>query len=230
MRADRGVHDIADACLCCRTRAWIKRHLVDRAQEQTGIMLEGSLGAIAVVHVEIDDGHAGHTERLGDTRRYRHGREQAEAHGPVRLCMVPRRSDGGEGTAGPAIGHGLDRIDDSPRRQPGGSNTARRQHCVGVQLDRPRCRRGIEDAGDVVRRVDAFQIGNRGFGRCVPVEAEVRILDRRHDGRQTLRTFGMSGSCSVLDHVGMGKQGDAHADTIRGRNALVADDDIEIGV
>ena len=144
--------------------------------------------------------------------------------------MVPRWSDGGEGTVGPTIGHGLDRIDDSTRRQQCGPDTARRQHRVGVQLDGPGCWRGIEDAGDVVRRMDTFQIGDQGFGRCVPVEAEVRILDRRHDGCQTLRTFGMSGPRSVLDHVGMGKQGDAHVDTIRGRKALVADDDIEIGV
>lgn len=78
--------------------------------------------------------------------------------------------------------------------------------------------------------MDALQICHGGFSRGIPVEAKVRLLDSRQHGRQTLGPFGVSSTCAVLDHVGVGEQGDAHADRIGGRNALVADDGIENGV
>jgi hypothetical protein len=59
------------------------------------------------------------------------------------------------------------------------------------------------------------------------VEAEVRPIDRRHHSRQTLGPFRVSCTGAMLDHVGVGEQGNAHADRIGGRNALVADDGIE---
>lgn len=75
--------------------------------------------------------------------------------------------------------------------------------------------------------MDALQIGHGGFCGGIPVEAKVRILDGRQHGRQTLGPFGMSSTREVLDHVGVGEQGNAHADRIGGCNALVADDGIE---
>lgn len=140
MGCDRGVHDIADARLGGRACARIKRHLVNRAQEQAGIMLERGLGPVAMMNIKINDGDAGHAKRLTHTRSHRHRGKQTETHGPVRLGVVARWSHGGEGTAGPAIGHGPDRIDDRARRQTRGPDTARRQQGVGIQLHRSRRR------------------------------------------------------------------------------------------
>lgn len=79
----------------------------------------------------------------------------------------------------------------------------------------------------MVGGMDALQIGHGGFGRGIPVEAKVRILDGRQNSGQTLWPLGVSGTRAVLDHVGVGEQGNAHADRIGARNALVADDGIE---
>src|SRR4029078_8106445 len=79
---ERCVEDVADARLTQCAGAGKERHLVGRAIEQIFVGPERCLRAIAVMHVEIDDGNALCAMGCADMeRRNRHGVEQAEAHG-----------------------------------------------------------------------------------------------------------------------------------------------------
>src|SRR3546814_17561737 len=93
-RSDVGVH----AALTGRAGARIERALVGRGVEQVGIVPEGRLGAVAVMHVEVHHGDAAQAVRLTCMQGTdRDVVEQAEPHGAVRLGMVAGRPHGAEG-------------------------------------------------------------------------------------------------------------------------------------
>ena len=73
------------------------RHEADR-----GVLLDQRLGAVAVVHVPVDDEHAVRAVRLGVPRRDHHVVHETEAHRARRQGVVPRRAGRGERGAGPA--------------------------------------------------------------------------------------------------------------------------------
>ena len=79
---ERRIENVADAGFIAGARTGIKRHLVGGAIEQVGIGPEDFLGAVAVVHIEIDDGHALRIiAAAGIVGGDGHLIEQAEAHG-----------------------------------------------------------------------------------------------------------------------------------------------------
>src|SRR5262245_34474443 len=57
-RPERRIEDITDARLGQRASARIKRHLVRGGEEQILVLPENVLRAVAVVHVEVDNGDA----------------------------------------------------------------------------------------------------------------------------------------------------------------------------
>ena len=67
-----------------------------QADEQDGrVAFEGVLGAIAVMHIPVDDRdpvHPALTAGIGCA--YGHVIKEAKAHGPVALGMVPGRAHG----------------------------------------------------------------------------------------------------------------------------------------
>jgi len=207
---DRDIDDIADAGLGRRACARIEGRLVDGAEEQAVVSLEGGLGAVAVVDVEIDHGDPGHTLSLGHAGGDGDIGEHAEAHGGVRLGVVARRADSGEGAGGLAADHGADGIDHGAGGEAGGADAARRQHSVGVQLAQATGRRSGEQAGDMVGGVKAFEVGDGGLGRGMAVEAEVRGVEGVQNGLQPFRALGMADAGAVGQHVGVGEEGDAH--------------------
>ena len=205
MGNDRGVDDVADAGFGRRARAGIERHLVDGGQEQAVVVFERRLGAVAVVNVEIHHRHPRHPFRLSHARRDGDGGEQAEPHGPIRLGMVARRANGGEGAVHLAPRHGPHRVDRRSRRQTGGRHAAGRKHGVGVQRDHPLHRRRVQQARDIGGRMHPFQIHDLGRGRRPPVAGEPCVGQGVQHRLKTLGTFGMSRAGRVRQHRRMGE-------------------------
>ena len=103
------IEDIADTGLSGSTRAGIQRHLMGGAIEQIGVRPEYFLGAIAMMHIEINDRHAFRTIACaGIVGGNCHLIEQAETHGPPRFRMVAGRAERAEGVVGPACEDGID--------------------------------------------------------------------------------------------------------------------------
>src|SRR3546814_7162775 len=105
---------------------------------EIGIGLESSLGAVAVMDVEIDHGDAFQAPAVagmpgadGDVV------EQAEAHGLGRLGMMAGRADGAEGVARLTLHHGVDDGTAGTRRPQGRSEERRvGQECVSTCTSR----------------------------------------------------------------------------------------------
>src|SRR5690606_19367160 len=105
--------------------------LVDAEVEDAAVLVENVLGAVAVVHVPVDDGDAlqsvdgaGVTGRDGDIV------EDAETHAPVGGGVVSGRADCTEGVAVFPGDHGVDRFEQAPGSAPGNGQGARAE--VGV--------------------------------------------------------------------------------------------------
>src|SRR5690606_34253510 len=100
---ERSVEDVADARLAPGSGARIKRHLVRRAVEQVRVRPEYVLRPIAVMDVEVDDGHAFEPMLLarvegGDGDDI----EQAESHGPHLFGVMARRAHAAKGVPHPS--------------------------------------------------------------------------------------------------------------------------------
>jgi hypothetical protein len=67
----------------------VKRRLEGGAEHDAGKLVEDAFRAIAVVDIEIDDGHLLESMLMhGMRRRYGHIVEKAETHGPVPFGMM----------------------------------------------------------------------------------------------------------------------------------------------
>src|SRR5262245_5368018 len=98
--AQRRIEDVADTGFADRAGAWIERHLMGRGEQQVFVRPENVLRAIAVMHVEIDDGNALDTIPLaGVEPRNGDVGENAKAHGTLALGMVPARPHLAKGVA-----------------------------------------------------------------------------------------------------------------------------------
>src|SRR5690349_19977452 len=75
-------------------RSRIMRVLMRAEEQHRAIAVKAVLGAVAVMHVPIDDQHPGDVvPLLSVPRRYRDVIEQAKPHGAIAFGMVPRRSN-----------------------------------------------------------------------------------------------------------------------------------------
>ena len=136
--------------------------------------------------------------------------EQAEAHGLIRLGVVARRAHGGEGAIGLAPCDGADGVNDRAGGETGGADAAGRQDGVGVKLVQARLGRCVQQAGDVVGGVEAFEINDGRLGCRAAVEGEAGFVERVEHGLEPLGPLRMADAGPVFDHVGVGEQGDAH--------------------
>jgi hypothetical protein len=107
--------------------------LVRREVEDSRVVVEGGLCAVAVVDIEVDDGDAleaapahGMTGGDGDVV------EEAEAHSPVRHRVVSRRPHQAEGAVDIAVEHGVGGGESAAGRAQSGVVGARRDVRVGV--------------------------------------------------------------------------------------------------
>ena len=142
------------AALADRAGAGIKRHLVGRAIHDGLVRPENILRAVAVMHVEIDDGRAfGAVAVLRVARRDRGVVEQAEAHRPRRLGVMAGRANGDEGVVRLLVHHLVDRVHGAAGAAQRRLEAARRHRGVGVDVHQALLRRGVADRLDVVHRV-----------------------------------------------------------------------------
>ncbi len=76
-------------------REGVEGMLERRTEQHARLVAKDVLGPVAVVDVEIHDGHAGQPVRLHRMgRRDRHVVEQAKSHRHAPFGMVPRRAHG----------------------------------------------------------------------------------------------------------------------------------------
>ena len=162
---------------------------------------EDGLGAVAVMHVEIDHGDARQAVRMdgmggadGDAV------EQAEAHGGVAGGMVAGRAHRAEGARCLAAHDRIDGRDHGTSGAPGGLGRFRRHRRVRIKAHEALAvEAGVEDRIDEGLGVHAFRGLAAGQGRFEPVER----LDRGAKGfghrLQARRALGVSGAGVVLE-------------------------------
>src|SRR5579862_4965763 len=104
------VADVAHARFAGGTGSRIERHLVGRGVKGFRIALEHGLGAVAVMDVEIDDGHTPQPMyAAGLMRTHRDIVEQAETHGGSWLGVMAGRANGAKGVGDLAGDDGIHR-------------------------------------------------------------------------------------------------------------------------
>ncbi len=153
-RAQRRVDDlIVLPAFASRAGAGIERHLMGRGVHDAAIAPEDVLRAIAVVHVEIDDGDALEPMRgLGVARGDRGVVEETKTHRRRRFGVVSGRPRRDEGVVDAPARHFVHGVNRPARRAKRGLPGPRRHRGVRVELNAPLARRGLFDRGDVVRR------------------------------------------------------------------------------
>ena len=152
--------------------------LEEAHHERALVPRKNVLGAVAMMDVEIDHGHA--LELVALQRifgRYRHVVEEAEPHGLVAAGMVSRRAHGAKGVFEFArhhrVGGGHGRTGRAQRCLPGVSVDRRVGVHLGVRgaarvhfLAQPVCQ--AAQRGDVQARVRQLDVGQGRF-RCFEV-------------------------------------------------------------
>jgi hypothetical protein len=179
---------------------------------------ENVLGAVAVVHVEVDECHAlqaQDVQRVPDP--HRHVVEDAEAHGLVARRMVARRAHGAEGAAELAANDHLGAGDRGARGALRGGERVRIHRGIGIDVQVALARRGREDLGHVSRGVRLRELLARGERRLArgKVGHEARGDEVVRDRVESLRALGMSLAHLVAAAIGVGDQGAGHAWILR---------------
>ena len=160
----------------------IERTLVCAAKQHAAVLIEDVLGAIAVMHVPIDDGDFLRPVLLlamtcgdGDVV------EQAETHALGRSCVVAGWAHGAEGVFDLASENGIDGIQDSANGLNG--------HVIRFGADG-----GVAGAEVIEARFDIFF----GRGDVAAIMAKGEFIQRRHTGRNRLGFANEAGSCQRL--------------------------------
>ena len=216
-RRQRRIEDVADPTLVDPARIRIQRHLVRTEVLHARFGFEDRLGAVAVVHVEVDDRHARQTVPVECMRgRDRDVVEQAEAHRGLRGGVVAGRAYRAEGRLRGAGKHGIDRGHRRAGRAQRRFGGGRRQHRVRIQshaLVRARLQHDIEQR----HVVHPQQLSARGAWRFAPVEViegGAQGVDHR---TQALRPLGVAGTGVVREAGRMRVDRQRHAIRPRGQ-------------
>ncbi len=142
--------------------------LEDARHHHALVVAEDVLGAVAVVHVEVDDGHALDAVLL--ERVFRPDRnvvEQAEAHGARARRMMAGRAHRAKGVLGASADHEVGGENGGARgvqrRIPG----QRAHRGVGIQVHDAGAGRSLADRLDVLERMHAGKLAHLGCRRFV---------------------------------------------------------------
>lgn len=203
-------HVVVGARLVRGPGAGIERPLVGRAEQDSCVILDQVLGAVAVVNVEIDDRHAGQAMVIQRVPRRDGDRpEQAEAHGDLALGMVTGRAHRGKGVADlPGQDH-VDPAQRRPDRPVCRGERAGREMRIGIQRAPATLGNGIADRIEVAAGMQAQYVVIGGHGGHNPDKVEP--LERPEDGIEPGHLFGMSRRCHVAEAIRMCNQGGGHA-------------------
>ena len=208
-RVDDGV---VVAALALGAGARKQRHLVRRAVHHGRVRPEDVLGAVAVMHVEIDDGRARDAVfALGVARGDGDVVEEAEAHRLADLGVVAGRAHRDEGVAMLARHHGFGRRDRAADAAHHRFPRARRHRGVAIDIDQSAGRRDVAQLGDVVLVVaerDEVEIALRRLVAHQELEALMRqrLLHRA----QAVGPFGVSGRRDVVEAGLVGEEKRTH--------------------
>ncbi len=213
-RPQRRVDDVVVlAALGGRAGAGIERHLMRRAIHHGRIGPEDRLGAVAVVHVEIDDGRAlGAVAALGVARGDRRVVEQAEAHRHRGFRMMPGRANRHEGVRGLPGHHLVDRKRRTADRARCRFEAAGRHRGVGIEAHQPVLRHRVANLLDVFLRMtqrDDFQ--RRARRMLARQRHEALVLEHALDRAQPVRTLRMAERRQMLEAGVMGDEQGQHA-------------------
>ena len=161
--------------------------LVNRREDHVGLVLENRLGAVAVMHVEIEHRDALHTGRERLERGDGDGIEVAETHRVVLCGVMSRRAEQTE--RGLAFARQLHRMERAAHRAPRVLVDLRMRGRVAVEG----LRRGLY-MGDVLLGVRADDLFVGDLQRRGPLQREfllrAQFFQRAADPR---RPFGMAG-------------------------------------
>ncbi len=145
--------------IALRARIRVQRMLEGRHHQHALVAGEDVLGAVAVMHVEVDDGDPRRAVRLERVRRADGDVvEEAETHRPVALRMMPGRPHRAECAAAVAAHH---EVRGEDQRAGGVQRRGQRigaHRGVGIDVVQARGRRFRLDRRDVSRAVHAREL------------------------------------------------------------------------
>ena len=155
---------------------------MQRGEENARIFLGQALRAIAVVHVDINNGDAFEPVHVeGMTGTDGDGIEQAEAHGPVRLGVMARRPGQAEGMCRLAGHDPVNRFNHTARRMQPSRRGTLRHLGIGIQR-RPLAllhrRHSAENALDMRGCVKALELAANSRPAVEP-DGLLNALQRR---------------------------------------------------
>ena len=189
--------------------------LVQADGQRVVAVVEAGLGAVAMVHIPVDDGGP-HRSDLGPQclERQRDVGEQAETHRGIGQAMVPRRAGNDIGIVQPAgkdIRHGLL---DQPGRQGGNFERSRTEGRIEAGIAAASVGEPLEFI-EIFSGVDALHVGPRRRLRLVPgelvaqsstIEGNVLTVGRGVDdvtfdlgGPTTIRFDGLAPTTKVVE-------------------------------
>ena len=195
-RAKRRVDDIVvNATLADGAGAGKERHLMRRGIEHRRVGPENRLGAVAVMHVEIDDGDTfGAVHDLGVAGGDGGCVEEAEAHRCGHFGMMAGRSHRHEGVAVAAVHHavhGMGRATDGMHQ--GGPGAGAHDGVAMVEGNAAVLGRGLFDRVEIARWMNPGDHLGLAPRRLVAHEGiEARVGHHLMDGAQPFRPFGMA--------------------------------------
>ena len=205
-RIQRYIHHIAmRAGFIGRTAARIEWHFVGRGKEYPRIVPDQILRAVAMMHVEIDDGHAvnpGQGQGMfgGDC----HIAKQAKPHGFLLFRVMARRADGAKGVVGLPLHHHIHRPDHRTNSAIGRRQRPRR--FMGIRVQRS-LGRGA-DCIDMGLRVGQQDMRIRAHGRIYAQQVVFSQRDIYRD--QALYRFGMAGRVDMGQAVRVAQESGCH--------------------
>jgi hypothetical protein len=184
--------------------------LENSRHQDAGVAGKYFFGAIAVMHVEIDDRHARQTPRVECVSR-RDGDivEKAEAHRLATLGVMAGRSDRAKGVVRFAAHHQVSGITSRAGRAQGACKVPGDIAVSGIEMDDAMRRTAVMHMVYVVARMNAQQLLHLRQRCIVELEIDVETGGNQAiaDRAEPVRALRMMRSHVVLPAVAMGNEG-----------------------
>jgi hypothetical protein len=201
-----------------RPGAGVERGLVGRKIEHVGPFVERPLGAVAVVEVPIDDEDPAEAvaaaEVLGADGDVV---EDAEAHGPGRLGVMPRGAHQGQGVGDGPVHDPVERLEEAARREKRGRPGLRAGRRIHVQGD-GLAGRGPDEV-DIAALVDGRELVLRRGAWGDRQEGDGRVVfEQAGQGLDARRRLDMPGAHVVVHIAAVNDNAGLHRPSKKGSN------------
>jgi hypothetical protein len=184
--------------------------LEDSGHEHARVAGKNLFGAVAVMHVEIDDRHAFQAPGIeGMARRDGDIVEETETHRLRPLGVVSRRAHGAKCILHFAAHHQVGRVAACAGRTQRRLQGTRRHRRVGIEMHDAVRRTAVMHVIDVVARMNAQQLLHLDQRRVMELQVHVEAGGNQAiaDRAEPIGTFRMVGAHVVLQAVAMGDEG-----------------------